>query len=396
MCEGDCALRRTMESGTPFVDSRTYIVTRERKKVPISVSTSVLKDSQGEILGGVETFRDSSLVEELRRELEAKSQFGDMVSKSRSMQQIFSMLEQIAASDSTVLIQGETGTGKELLGRAIHNLSSRKDKPFLSVNCGAFPDSLLESELFGYMPGAFTGADSKKQGLFQAAEGGTLLLDEIGDTSSAFQVRLLRILEEKEVQPLGSTKPIKIDVRILAATHRDLRKMVAEGSFRQDLFYRINVMPLTLPSLRERSEDIPLLVDRFIEKMNRIRGAKIAGIEPVAMGLLLAHDYPGNIRELENIIEHAFVLCTKDRISPHHLPAYLSDKPKAVPSISAPDSGSDILADTEKGLILNALQECNFNRLATARLLGIHKSTLFRKIKKLQIDLPDRDGRSSL
>jgi PAS domain S-box-containing protein len=304
MCEGDCALKRTMKEGKSFLSSSTYIINNRQQRVPISVSTSPLKSVKGEILGGVETFRDHSLVEELRRELTGNFKVGDMVSRSTGMKKIFSILPQVAESDSTVLIEGETGTGKELIASALHNLSWRKDAPFVAINCGALPDTLLESELFGYKAGAFTNADKDKPGLFQAAGKGTLFLDEIGDTSSAFQVRLLRVLEEKEFQPLGSVEKIKTDIRIIAATNRDLGEMVKMGAFRRDLFYRINIIQLQLPPLRARMEDVPLLIERFIKKMNNIRGRSVADVSKEAMSILLTHNYPGNIRELENIIEH--------------------------------------------------------------------------------------------
>jgi len=393
MCEGDCALKRTMKEGKSFVSSSTYIINNRQQRVSISVSTSPLKNDQGEILGGVETFRDHSLVEELRRELVGNFQVGDMVSRSVGMKKIFNILPQVAESDSTVLIEGETGTGKELMASALHNLSWRKDAPFVAINCGALPDTLLESELFGYKAGAFTNAEKDKPGLFQAAGKGTLFLDEIGDTSSAFQVRLLRVLEEKEFQPLGSVEKIKTDTRIIAATNRDLSEMVEKGEFRRDLFYRINVIEFLLPPLRERMEDIPLLLERFIKKMNHIRGFSVANVSKEAMSLLLSHDYPGNIRELENIIEHAFVLCHEGEIEKKHLPSSLLQpkKGEAVPSASIKES----VLLSEKESILEAFKRNNFNRLATAKDLGIHKSTLFRKLKKYNIALPKIDGRSS-
>jgi transcriptional regulator with PAS, ATPase and Fis domain len=360
------------------------------------VSTSPLKNEKGEILGGVETFRDHSLVEELRRELSGSYEFGDMVSRSEAMLKIFNILQQVAESDSTVLIEGETGTGKELMASALHNLSPRSEQPFIAINCGAFPDTLLESELFGYKAGAFTGADRDKPGLFQAAGGGTILLDEIGDTSSAFQVRLLRVLEEKEFQPLGGVQKVKSLTRIVAATNRDLEAMVEEGSFRRDLFYRINIIRFHLPPLRERMEDVPLLIERFVHKLNSIKGRAVNGVSREAMSLLLAHDYPGNIRELENIVEHAFVLCSEGDIGVDHLPGYLLNRVEA--SSSPPPSPAvtaENLRDAEARTIESALRRNNFNRLAAARELGIHKSTLFRKLKKYGIPLPDRDGRSS-
>jgi len=341
----------------------------------------------------VETFRDHSLVEELRRELTGNFKVGDMVSRSTGMKKIFSILPQVAESDSTVLIEGETGTGKELIASALHNLSWRKDSPFVAINCGALPDTLLESELFGYKAGAFTNADKDKPGLFQAAGQGTLFLDEIGDTSSAFQVRLLRVLEEKEFQPLGSVEKIKTDIRILAATNRDLGEMVKEGTFRRDLFYRINIIQFQLPPLRERMEDVPMLVERFIKKMNNIRGRSVADVSKEAMSILLTHNYPGNIRELENIIEHAFVLCHEGEIEKSHLPPSLLQLPKDGVAVSSSIEESVRLSEEES--IMNALKRNNFNRLAAAKDLGIHKSTLFRKLKKYDISLPERDGRSA-
>ncbi len=391
MCEGDCALKRTMKEGTPLVSTSTYIINSEKKRIPITAYTSLLKDEDGAVLGGVETFHDHSLVEELRKELASRFQVGDMVSRSSSMRKIFELLPQVADSSSTVLIQGATGTGKELLARAIHHSSHRKDKPFVAINCGALPDTLLESELFGYKAGAFTGAVKDKPGHFAVAEGGTILLDEIGDTSFAFQVRLLRVLEEQEFQPLGSVKTIKTNVRVIAATNKNLFDMVEKGEFRQDLFYRINVICLKLPPLRDRMEDIPLLIERFIKRMNTIRGKAVTGIDREALALLMSNNFPGNIRELENMIEHAFVLCQDGLIQPHHLPGGLAPHPLAS---AGPDSPGDALKSAEARIIIDALKRSKYNRQAAARELGMHKSTLFRKIKKLGITLPEIDGRS--
>lgn len=393
MCEGDCALKRTMKEKKSFVSTSTYIINNKQQRVPIGVSTSPLQNDKGEILGGVETFRDLTLVEELRREITASYVLGDMVSRSPVMQQIFSIVPQVAESDSTVLIEGETGTGKGVLASALHSHSARKDEPFISINCGALPDSLLESELFGYKKGAFTGADKDKPGLFKAAGKGTIFLDEIGDTSAAFQVRLLRVLEEKEFQPLGSVEKCTTDTRIIAATNLDLEQKVEEGSFRRDLFYRINIVRFALPPLRERKEDIPLLVEHFVSKLNRVKGRLITQLDQDAMARVLAHDFPGNIRELENIIEHGFVLCREGEITVAHLPAYLQ-KDVAVLPRTTEKGGIPHLRTAEADVIVDALKRCGYNRLAAAKDLGIHKSTLFRKLKKYQIELPDRDGRS--
>ena len=391
MCETDCALRRTMRQGKAFVDSAAYIVNSDRRRIPVVVSTSLLKAADGTTLGGVETFRDISQVEELRKELEGRYQVGDIVSRSPSMQRIFKILPQVALSDSTVLIQGETGTGKELLAQAIHALSPRKDKPFVAINCGALPDTLLESELFGYKAGAFTHATRDKPGSFALAEGGTMLLDEIGDLSTAFQVRLLRVLQEKTFQPLGGTKPLRSDVRVIAATNQNLAELVRQGTFRQDLFYRVNVVCLDLPPLRHRKEDIPMLVDHFIGRMKRIHGKAVSGISQEALSLLMFHDYPGNIRELENIIEYAFVICPEGELGLQCLPESLR--------VSAPSSmfqfGMDAaVKSTQAQVILDALKRNRYSRLAAARELKMHKSTLYRKIKRIGIQLPNVDGRT--
>ncbi len=389
MCEGDCALKRTMQEGLSLVSSSAYIINGAQKRIPIVTSTSLLKNERGVVLGGVETFRDVSLVEELRKKLTDDFQIGDMVSRSPSMRKISDILPQVATSGSTVLIQGETGVGKELLAKAVHNLSARKDKPFVAINCGALPDNLLESELFGYKAGAFTNAVKDKPGRFALADGGSLLLDEIGDISLAFQVKLLRFLDSKEFQPLGGVKSLKSDVRIIAATNRDLETMVADGEFRQDLFYRINVVRLVLPPLRERKEDIPFLTERFIKHRNQLRERSVTGVSLETMGLLMAHNYPGNIRELENIIEHAFVLCPDGMIEPCHLPESLHAK------TITPVVNGEALKHAEAQTILDALKRNHYNRLKTAHELGVHKSTLFRKIKKLKIKMPAIDGRSS-
>jgi len=382
-CEAGCPLRETIETGVPAVDRRVYIVNSLGRRIPISISTAVLRDENGEIIGGVETFRDLSLLEELRSELEGRWRLGDMVSRSAAMQRIFDILPDVAASESTCLILGESGTGKELLARAIHSMSPRNAGPFVAVSCGALPDSLLESELFGYVKGAFTGATGDREGRLAAAEGGTLFLDEIGDISPAMQVKLLRVLQEKTYEPLGSNETVEADVRVVAATHRDLGAMVEQGSFRRDLYYRVNVVDLRLPALRERREDIPLLVDRFIERFNVLWARSVPGISDDALAVLMAHDFPGNIRELENAIERAFVLCGDGPIRPEHLPAEMAAGASSLPPGAAPETAT--LEDMEKAMILDALRKTDGNKAAAARRLGIHKSTLFRKLKKFGV-----------
>lgn len=391
MCEVECALKKTMESGEPVVDKAGFIVNAEGRRIPISVSTALLKDKDGRIIGGAETFRDLSVVEELRKELKSRHQLGDLVTQSPSMQRIFEIAPQLAASGSTVLICGETGTGKELLARAIHNISHRQNKPFVAVNCGALPDNLLESELFGYKAGAFTGANRDKPGRFAMADGGTIMLDEIGEITQALQLRLLRVLQEKTFEPLGATRSTSVDVRVIAATNRDLAGLVKRGDFRQDLYYRINVIQVDLPPLRSRKEDIPLLVAHFVERFNHIQGKCVSGVTPAAMSLLMAHDYPGNVRELENMIEHAFVLCNDGWIEPVHLPGEFVN---AAPPTGRRGGLKEAVASMEMQMIDDALKRNQYSRKAAARELGIDKSTLFRKMKALGLAFPKTDGRS--
>ena len=392
MCESDCALRRTMKMGKNYIDTSTDIVNSDQRRIPVVVCTSLLKDENGQVLGGVETFRDMTMVEELKKELDSRFQVGDMVSRSPLMHKIFGILPQISESDSTVLIQGETGTGKELLARAIHDLSMREKSPFVPVNCAAMPDTLLESELFGYKAGAFTDAVKDKQGHFSMARGGSIFLDEIGSVSAAFQVRLLRVLQDHTFHPLGATQDEKADVRIIAATNTDLEEAVKKGSFRQDLYYRINVMRLFLPPLRERREDIPLLIQHFISKINLLREKKVSGISQEALALLMSHDFPGNIRELENIIAYAAVLCPEGQIESRCFPDTIR-----LASIPEESHGTikAALKSVETAAIMDALQRHDFNRVAAAADLGMHKSTLYRKIKDLGIELPLLDGRSA-
>ncbi len=391
MCEADCALRKTLKTLKPIINKGGFIINSAGKRIPISLSTAVLKDSAGNVIGGAETFRDLTEVEALKNELKAELSFGDFITHSSSMRSVLDLAKAVAESPSTIVIEGETGTGKEVLAKSIHAMSYRKDEPFIAINCGALPDTLLESELFGYKKGAFTGADRDKEGRFYLAKNGTLFLDEIGEVTPALQVRLLRVLQEKCFEPLGSTKTEKTNARIITATHRDLAKLVAEGKFRQDLFYRINVMSLQLPPLRDRKEDIPLLAEHFVEKFNLIQNRKVPGISPQAYSILINHNWPGNVRELENLIERAFVLCGSSTISPSHFPPELSGV--AVKAEEGNDM-SVIKRNSERSAIVNTLKKNKYNRAATARELGIHKTTLYRKIHDLDITLPKENGRS--
>ena len=391
MCEAECALKRTLESGKPVIGQSGYIISAEGVRLPISVSTAVLKDAQGRVVGGAETFRDLSEVEALRSALEGRVQIGDLVSRSPLMQEVFEVLPAIAASPSTVLICGETGTGKELMAHTIHTLSGRSKGPFVVISCGALPDTLLESELFGYKTGAFTGAVKNKPGRFALACGGTLFLDEIGEISPALQVRLLRVLQERVYEPLGGVRSETTDARIIAATNKDLAVEIRRKTFREDLYYRINVVRVELPPLRNRKEDIPILVKHFIDRFNRLQRKSISGVTGEALSLLMAHHWPGNIRELENVIERCFILCDEPYIAIAHLPEELTAHGK----LKTCDTGMRYARDLlETQAICSALARNANNRQAAAKDLGIHKSTLFRKIKKLGIVMPEKDGRS--
>ena len=392
VCETGCPIRQAMRTGRPVINRPVYVVDGQGNRAPISVSCGLLKNPKGDIIGGVETFRDLALAAELGRKMDRENSCQGIISRNHRMRQLFEILPTLAASDSTVLVEGESGTGKELVAEAIHNLSPRRDKPFVAVNCSALPDALLESELFGYKAGAFTDAKKDKPGRFARAEHGTLFLDEIGDISPALQVRLLRVLQDKVYEPLGSTQSMKADVRIIVATNKILGELVDEGDFRTDLYYRINVIKLSLPLLRDRKEDIPLLVDHFVHRFNLLQGKDVAGVSEQSLELLMAHSYPGNIRELENIIEHAFVLCSGGLIEPKHLPdtiAGLAAAGEAVPLVGA------TIKEMERVLIIDALKRHDWNRKAAAKQLGLCKSTFFRKVKEHGIALHERDGRFS-
>lgn len=375
VCDGSCILKESIETGKPIINKSIYIIRADGEKVPVSISAAPLMDYEGKVIGGVETFRDLSEIIELRKELEKNYTFHDIISKNPVMQKIFQILPDVAQSESTVLIQGESGTGKELVARAIHNLSPRNSFPLVPVNCGALPDTLLESELFGYKAGAFTDAKKDKPGFFARAEKGTIFLDEIGDVSPALQVKLLRVLQEKTYEPLGATGSVKADARVITATNKNLDLLVQEGKFRNDLFYRLNVVPLKVPPLRERKEDIPLLANHFIQRFRKIKGKEILGLSRDSLALLMRYDFPGNIRELENIIEYAFILCAGGQILPEHLPEKFQETKiknglNFLPGLS--------LEEIKKQAVIQALERNKGKRLATCRELGISKSTLRR------------------
>jgi PAS domain S-box-containing protein len=386
-CFEACPLKHTAETAENIVNLEVNILNRENKEVPISISTAVVRDKEGKIVGAVETFRDLSLIKELHKEIHRQYLFQDILGRSKPMLKLFRILPDIAQSDATVLIEGDSGTGKELFATAVHNLSSRKDKPLIKVNCAALPETLLESELFGYKKGAFTDAKTDKPGRFRQANGGTIFLDEIGDMSKGTQVKLLRVLEQKEYEPLGSNKTERVDVRIIAATNRDLMEMMHRREFREDLFFRINVIRLTIPPLRERREDIPLLLDHFLERINLKQSKQIKKVSSPALKTLFDYDFPGNVRELENIIEHAAILTKGIEIQSRHLPSYLRRRHELSPALPSIPEGEDmsVLDNVERDLIVRALERHRGRTAAAARDLGVHRSTLWRKIKRYGI-----------
>jgi PAS domain S-box-containing protein len=387
ICQTSCALEKTIETGEQIVNLPVNVLNSEGEEVPISISTAVLRDEKGKVIGGVETFRDLSAIEELKKRLARQYTFEDIISTSHEIQKIFNILPEIAESDSTVLIQGPSGSGKELFARAIHNLSKRRKRPYIVVNCGSLPDTLLESELFGYIKGAFTDAKKDKPGRFALAEGGTIFLDEIGSISPALQVRLLRVLQEKEYEPLGATVPLKADIRVVAATNKNLTDLVKAGALRDDLYYRLNVIKIELPPLKQRREDIPLLIEHFIRTFNYKMGKNISGVSSDVLDFLMSYDFPGNIRELENIIEHAFVLCRGALIEIDHLPKELIKgfRPRSREGKKLPSR----FQKAEAEVIVETLQKYKGHRDKTAQELGIDKSTLWRKMKKFGIKYPE-------
>ena len=388
ICGKNCAVAEALYTGKPVTNRSITIEDADAKRKPISISAAPLLDVVGNVIGGVETFRDLTIEETLRKQLMQRFTFDEIISKSPAMQRFFDILPDIAISDSTVLILGDSGTGKGLLAEAVVNSSSRRDKPFISVNCGAIPETLLESELFGYRSGAFTDARKDREGRFSAANGGTIFLDEIGDIPHSLQVKLLKVLEEHVYEPLGSNESIKVDIRVIAATNRDLKALVEEGTFRDDLYYRLNVVNITLPPLRDRKEDIPLLIEHFIDKFRAEKQKDISGVSDKVLTRLMQHSFPGNIRELENIIEYGFILCPGGLIQEHHLPdSFHLDEPADSYDKNL-QSGVLSLEQIEKQAILGALQRNKWKRMMTCRELGISKDTLRRKIERYGLENP--------
>jgi two-component system, NtrC family, response regulator HydG len=369
---------------------RCLIARKDGSYAPVLKKASLLKDKQGNVLGAVETFTDLSeidkrdqRIEELTRLFETESGFHGIVGRSAVIQKVFLILEKAAHSDAPVIIYGASGTGKELVARAIHEIGRRRDGPFIQLNCAALNEALLESELFGHVKGAFTGAYRHRQGRFEAAHGGDIFLDEIGDIPLSIQVKLLRVLETKQFERVGDHRPVSVDVRIVAATHRDINELVAEKKFREDLFFRINVIPIYLPPLRERMEDLPLLAAHFIVQLRLRSGKDISGLAPEAMKLFMSHHWPGNVRELRSALEYAFVIAEKGLIEPDHLPLQLlGEVQKCVLRAVSADGDK-----ASRAAVVQALHRSQGNVSQAARLLGVSRVTLWNRMKKYGIDL---------
>jgi PAS domain S-box-containing protein len=384
-----CRAMRTIPAGDSGPSGlETRIVTRQGQSLPVRVNCMSLKNEKGITVGGLSTLTDLSLKYQFNSAIQERYTFFDMVGKDPVMQKIFEIVPVIAASEATILIEGPTGTGKDLLAKIIHNAGPRASKPLVKVNCAALPDTLLESEFFGYVKGAFTGADQNKPGRFQEADGGTIFLDEIGDLPLSLQAKLLRVLEDKEFYPLGSRRTTKVDVRIISASNLGLEKLVHENRFRKDLFYRLNVMRLDLPPLKDRQGDLPLLIAHVLKRLCATRNTQVERIAQRAMEVLLNHDYPGNIRELENILEHALIVCQGKVVERRHLPGFLLKNgrgapPQSPPGGQTPPAGGE---HPERDRILQLLRDHDGNRSKTARALKINRTTLWRKMKRYGID----------
>ncbi|TKJ36571.1 Fis family transcriptional regulator [candidate division LCP-89 bacterium B3_LCP] len=390
ICEDNCLLERTLNTGEEAIDIPVQILNNSGRRIPISISTAVLRDEDGQVLGAVETFRDLSAIEVLRKDLERSYSFEDIISKSPTMMKLFAILPDVAESESTVLIQGASGSGKELFARAVHNLSPRKDKSYIIINCGTLPTTLFESELFGYLKGAFTDAKKDKPGKISLAEGGTVFLDEVGDLPLQTQVKLLRLLQHHEYEPVGGLKSIKADIRIVAATNRDLKGMVTKGSFREDLYFRLAVIRFEIPPLKERREDIPYLIDHFMRRFNARKGKNLIGVSPKAMEALMRHNYPGNVRELENAIEYGYAVCRGRIIEFDHLPEEIQSALSQ--STSDPESLSELHPAhrhiSEEIAIREALKRRKGNRTLASGDLGMDRTTLWRKMRRYGIQIP--------
>ncbi len=384
LCRNGCHMEQTMQKGKPMIGNELEIMHKDGKIIPIRVNSGILINNKNEKIGAVETFIDISEIKNLSEHLSDIFKYENIVGRNKEIKQIITVLESVSQTDSSVLITGESGTGKELASRAIHLNSPRKTGPFIAVNCSAFVESLIESELFGHEKGSFTGAIKTKIGKFELAKGGTLFLDEIGDLSLSVQTKFLRVLETREFERVGGNKTIKVEARIIAATNKNLSEEISAGRFREDLFYRINVINIHLPPLRDRMDDLPLIVNHFIELFNKKFNKEIRQFSSQAFDILMEYEWPGNIRELENVIEHCFVLCNGKIIQVEFLPKRLREQKKTVIASSNAIQKNGF-KDVERELIISVLDKYHGNRTKAAKELNINPSTLWRKIKKLGI-----------
>ncbi|MEN8262233.1 MAG: sigma 54-interacting transcriptional regulator, partial [Nitrospirota bacterium] len=382
-CEHNCPFQYSLRNGYGIANVSERIAGINGNMIPISISTAFLKDEDTET-GLIATVRDTSEIERLKQEIGDRYNFSNIIGKSIRMQQIFEVIESLRDTDCAVLIEGESGTGKELVARAIHHESYRRNKSFVKVDCGAIVEGLFESELFGHVKGAFTGAIKDKTGKFELADGGTVFLDEIGEMPMALQSKLLRVIQDKEFEKVGDTKTNKLDVRVIAATNRSLLDEIKSSRFREDLYYRLCVVPIAMPPLRERREDIPVLINHFLDKhsMRKSTRPRIEEVTPMAMSCLIDHNWPGNIRELENAIEHACIRSKTNRIDLESLPSSITGK--TIQEISESDMGWGAISrvETEKFFIEKLLKKYSGNKSKAAKHLGISRTTFWRKVKK--------------
>jgi len=376
-------LKESIEDGVTRTSLHGKITTKDGETIPVRTNYMALKSEKGTIVGGLAIFHDLTLIRQLNQAIRGQYTFHDMVGKDPTMQQIFEKVSIVAETDATVILEGATGTGKDLLAKVIHSTSKRADKPLVKVNCAALPDNLLESEMFGYVKGAFTGADRDKPGRFSEADGGTIFLDEIGDLPLSLQAKLLRVLEDKEFYPLGGRRIKKVDIRIISATNRGLEGLVEKKLFREDLYYRLNVFKIELPDLKDRRIDLPILIRHILRRLCAVRDNRLPRISEEAMELLLKFNYPGNVRELENILEHALIICKNDVIRPKHLPDYLqAPPPSRKPEVLSVSLPSEAPENSERQLILRMLRQNNWHRAKTAQALEMDRTTLWRKMKR--------------
>lgn len=397
----DCILERAIRNREKVRNYETVIQNKDGRKIPVSLNTDLLRDEAGTFIGIVEIYRDLSQINELRAKLERQGTLGTrgpLVARSKALLGILDLLPQVANSKATVLIEGESGTGKELIAREIHRLSPRRDQPFVAVNCAALAEGVLESELFGHVKGAFTGAIADRPGRFEMAHKGTIFLDEIAEMTPMAQAKLLRVLQEEEFERVGGNKAVKVDVRVVAATNKHLAMVIKEGRFRDDLYYRLQVFPIRVPPLRERKEDVLPLIEHSLIRLNKTMGKTIREIDGPALQLLEAHEYPGNVRELENILEHAFIRCPDHTVRMEHLPAHLltADTQAVRMTRAGEQAGAKSLAALEQEAIVQALQRTAWDHRKACKILGVSRSTLLRRIKAYQLVREHRQNETDM